>query len=333
MVMVSLTAVAAFAAPSTNLDSYVLFATGAGLSDSTAPLSFKGGNTEGTGLVSGGNVGVNRADGNFGNSTAMINVGENGRFIMSPGTQLVGDSIRLGIEAVVYDVYFDGRDAAKMGNGWAQPGVINGTVAAFDAPIFDPFPQLFDPSFVAGTSDITVSSGTTYNGGLALAPGAYRDLQVQDGATIYLAAGTYTFRRFNTGQNFRVYTVPGTVIQVTGDTDPNSQDLSFNGNSSFVGSADPNVESVALFRFLGTDVSFSDNSTFYGVILAPNADIGLGRAMTHYGRFISKQIHSDYNDNIFYRQFTPVPEPSAFVALLGGISALATFGRLRRAGR
>lgn len=305
----------AWAAPSTDLDSYVLFATGAGLSDNTAPLTYKGGNSAGRGYVSGGNVGVNRADGNLGNSTPMISVGENGRFIMDPGTQIVGDSIRLGVEAVVYDVYRN----AEMGSGWTTPGVINGSVSTFTPPIFDPMPSLFDPSFVAGPTDIDVATGTVYNGGIPLTPGAYRDLSVKDGATLYLEAGTYTFRRFNTGQSFTVYTVPGTIIQITGDSDPNSVDLNFNGNGSFVGSVDPLVESVAQFRFLGTAVNMSDVSTFWCEILAPNADIGLGRANTLYGRFISAQIHSDFNDNIYYRKFTPIPEPSSLVALLGGM--------------
>jgi len=315
----------AFALPSTDLDSYVLFATGEGLSDNTAPLTYKGGNDAGTGYVWGGNVGVNRADGNLGNGTQMISVGANGRFIMSSGTQLVGDSIQLGPEALVYDVYTN----QQAGTGWPVSGVVNGTVSGFTPPIFNPMPVLFDPSFTAGTVEVDVATGTTYNGGTPLAPGAYGDLSVKDGATIYLTAGTYTFTRFNTGQNFTVYTVPGTIVQVTGDSDENSRDLQFNG-SGFVGSADPTIESVALFRYLGTDVQFSDTSTFWGVVLAPNADIGLGRANTLYGRFISKQIHSDFNDNIYYRQFTPgtpIPEPASILLVCSGLAGLAGIRR------
>ncbi|MBP7936342.1 MAG: hypothetical protein KA354_17010 [Phycisphaerae bacterium] len=312
---------AAPAGPSTDLDSYVLFATGEGLADNTAPLTFKGGNAAGRGYVLGGNVGVNRADGNLGNGTQMINVGANGRFVMSEGTLLVGDSIQLGPEALVYDVYTN----QQAGSGWSNPNPgygVQGTVSVFTSPLFNPMPSLFDPFTTTSTLDVTVAKNTTYNGGTPLDPGEYRDLQVMDGASIYLTEGTYTFRRLNTGQSFNLFTVPGTVIQITGDSDPNSLDLQFNGNGSFVGSADSNVESVALFRYLGTDVNFSDSSTFWGVILAPNADIGLGRGMTHYGRFVSRQIHSDFNDNIYYRQFTPgvvVPAPGAVILAALGI--------------
>lgn len=312
------------AAPSTDLDSYVLFATGNGVPLANPVLSFKGGNAAGRGLVYGGHVGVNKQDPNLNNDPAMTAVGINGDFIMQSGYQLVSDSIRLGQEAVVYDVYTN----KQVGVGWGAPGVVNGTISTFTAPLFNPMPSLFAPFSTSSVTDIDVSAGTTYNGGTPLTPGAYRDLQVRDNASIYLSAGTYTFRRLNTGQSFNIFTVPGTIVQVTGDTDPNSLDMQFNGNGSFVGSAVPNVESVALFRYLGTDVQFSDNSTFYGVILAPDAQISLGRGMDLYGRFIGGGINSDFGDNIYYRNV--VPEPSSLLALAGGLGCLIPLVRRRK---
>lgn len=310
----------------TDLGSYVLFATGNGVPLNDTVLSLKGGNADGRGLVYGGNVGVNKADPKLNNDPAMIAVGLNGKFIMQSGYQLVGDSIRLGVEAVVYDVYTN----KQVGTGWGTPGVVNGTISTFTAPLFDPMPPLFDPFSTSSITDIDVAKGTIYSGGSPLAPGEYRDLLVQDGATIYLTAGTYTFRRLNTGQSFNIFTVPGTIVQVTGDTDSNTLDMQFNGNGSFVGSAIQGVESVAMFRYLGTDVNFSDNSTFYGVILAPDAQISLGRAMDHYGRFIGGGFNSDFNDNIYYRDCTPVPEPSSCMLLI--TAGLGLFVCARRRG-
>jgi hypothetical protein len=318
--------VVADAAVITDLNSYVLFATGNGVSNSDPVLSFKGGNAAGRGLVYGGNVGVNKADPNLNNDPAMIAVGLNGDFIMQSGYQLVGDSIRLGVEAVVYDVFTN----KQVGTGWGTPGVVNGVIQTFTAPLFNPMPPLFSPFSTSSTTDIDVATNTTYNGGTPLIPGDYRDLSVKDNATIYLTAGTYTFRRLNTGQSFNIYTVPGTIFQVTGDTDPNTPDMQFNGNGSFVGSAVPGVESVALFHYLGTDVQFSDSSTFYGVILAPDAQISLGRAMDHYGRFIGGGFNSDFNDNIWYRDVTLVPEPSSYVLMSLGMAVTLTLTRWRR---
>ena len=81
---------------------------------------------------------------------------------------------------------------------------------------------------------------------------------------------------------------------------------------------------------MSTHVQFSDNVTFYGEIFAPNADIGLGGGNTLYGRFIGDAIHSDFNDNIYYRtNILTVPEPSTW-AMMGlglGIIVLAFWGK------
>jgi hypothetical protein len=293
-----------------DLDSYVLFA--------LDELDFKGGN-EGTytrGYVLGGNVGVNQ-DQNIGDNQASINVGANGLFVMSDNTQLVGGSIRLGEEASVWDVYVE----REFGSGW---GAINPKIGgltirnaqylisnATDLPIIDPVNLTTDvlcgPFDPVGTTDITVPK----NGTLNLAPGAYQDVQVQDGATLHLVAGTYTVRRFNTGQNVNVYTVPGTVIHIWGDGDPNSREFNLGGNGSYFGSEDPGVESVACIcvsdTYANSTVGFSDNGEFWGVIYAPNAPINLGRGFTHFGRFVGRTIASDFNVNVTYKVCTADP--------------------------
>jgi len=314
-----------------DLDSYVLFALN--------ELDFKGGNDGPAftrGYVLGGNVGVNQDD-NLGDNQASINVGANGIFVMSDGTQLVGGSIRLGTEASVWDVYVD----REFGSGWstanntkllsppyppppATPVLTTSPVLiirntkytisnATDLPII-PWADLttanlcgdFDP---VGTTDFTAPK----NGPpVTLAPGAYRDVNVQNGGTLYLQAGVYTVRRFTTGQNVNVYTVPGTVIHVWGDGDGGNPDFNLGGNGSYFGSADPHVESVACIcvsdAYSNNHVQFSDNGEFWGVIIAPNASINLGRNFTHYGRFVGNTLASDFNDNVTYKACTAGPE-------------------------
>lgn len=303
------------AQPSTDMDSYVLFA--------LDELSFKGGNdaldTPGVydpavdrGFVLDGNVGVNAVDPTPNNSSALMNVGANARFVMSDNTQLVGDSIRLGEVASVYDVYRN----IELGVGWTNPNVETSDPVIrnlkFDLSTYG-MPPIIDPAlltgdalcgtFTAGTTDVTIPADLP--SGSTLTPGAYQDLRVTDGNTLYFDAGTYTFRRFNSGQNVTIYTTEDTIIQIVGDpgADP---DFNLGGNGSYLGPVDPNTECIAKFCVLGETVNFSDNGTFYGVMIAPNASIGLGRGFTHYGRFIGKTINSDFNVNVFYQDCKPL---------------------------
>ena len=324
-----------------NLDSYVILA--------IDEFAFKGGN-EGTntrGYVLGGNVGVNNPDPNIGDTQANLNVGANGLFVMSGNTQLVSGSIRLGVEASVWDVYVD--PSGEKGSGWGatNPKIGGLTIRnskysisnATDLPIIDPAllttEELCGPFEDYGTTDITVTTGSGGNSPLTLAPGPYQDIQVQNGATLHLQAGVYTVRRFTTGQNVNVYTVPGTIIHIWGDGDPNSRDFNLGGNGSYFGSEDPDVESVACicvsdeFNNNAGDannntIQFSDNGVFWGVIYAPGSSINLGRNFTHYGRFVGKTIGSDFNDNVTYKDCKP--EPGQGTTLTAAKTALGHLG-------
>ena len=364
----------------TDLGSYVLFA--------IEEFSYKGGNDGAglTGFVLGGNVGVNNYDPNLGDTNPIMNVGANGVFAMSPDTQLIADSMRLGEEAVVNDVFRN----REFGTGWNFPGTVYQNIYNFTTPpIIKPFSLMTSDSNSA-QNDIAVADATGFTVGMRvivldrsnternqiasisgntltmvnplandyelakngavekdpfdsdlldcylgkftassleddditvvssspgaqqiltgsfLPPGTYRDLRVQDGNTLHLGAGVYTLRRFNTGRNVLVYTVPGTILQVTGDTDPNSLDWNL-GVGSFFGPEnaddvrdDPDYR-VPCICFLGDDFNFGRSGEFWGVVKAPYADIALGFGFTHYGRFYSRKIHSDFNDNIYAR--------------------------------
>jgi len=270
------------------LDNYVLFALNS--------LGFKGNNgADGDrGKVLGGNVGVNAIDTTPDNSEALLAVGTNGAFEMSDNTYLIADSIRLGDLANVYDVYRN----IEIGTGWNLPTTIRNNVYTFTPPIFSStelsVETLCGPFAPLGTADHIVSTGTVST----LAPGSYLDVRVRDGGTLYLTPGTYTFRRFNTGSNVNVYTQPGVVIHIWGS---GNRDTDFNLDGYF-GSEDTAIESVSCICISDTvinqDVQFSVGGTFWGVIYAPSAQVSLGRAFNHYGRFIAGGINSDWNVNV-----------------------------------
>jgi hypothetical protein len=325
-----------------NLDHYVIFA--------LEELDYKGGNLAGTGYVLGGHVGVNRPDPNLGDNTILMSVGANGLFYMSDGTQLVGGSIRLGEEASVWDVYVD--PSGKSGSGWGAtnpktggPTVRNSENAianSTDLPIIATsdltVANLCGPFAAVGASNVTVPQNTTQT----LAPGAYKVVTVQDGATLNLQAGVYTLERFHTGQNTTVHTVPGTVLHIWGDNDASTNEFNLGGNGSYFGPVDPSTEAIATIcvadRFpnntLNTKnhVGFSDLGEFHGVIYAPQAGLNFGRHFDHYGRFVSRTVGSDFNTNVNYvpptarikvDKVVPGGDPQSFpFTLVGGPSQL-----------
>src|SRR4029078_1746078 len=123
----------------------------------------------------------------------------------------------------------------------------------------------------AGATDVRVTSG---NSPSTLAPGQYRDINAQNGSTLILQAGTYTVRRFITGQHVTIYTLPGTMINVWGDNDGGNVDFRLLDDTYF--GAAP-AQPQAITRVCVSDalrpgnlpnnnsVSFGQDGTFYGV--------------------------------------------------------------------
>jgi hypothetical protein len=281
-----------WALPSTNLDEYVMFA--------FTDFLWKGRNTFG-GDVLGGNIGVNALTTS---NTPVMRIGD---VNMSNGTQLVADSLRINDSGtVLYDMYVNQLFTNQV-------FTLNGIQSTFTAPLFSSVPTLFN-SFSAGTQDIQVLSNQSLN----LAPGTYGDIDLNDSSTLRLGPGVYTFSSLNLGKKVNLYTSPGTIIQLAGADDPNVLDFHMN-DGSYVGSEDPNVESIALFRVLGDKMNFGHNSIFYGEVLAPYADVDLGGGMNLYGRFIVDEISGDPNNNVYYRH-NVVPEPATMALFATGLA-------------
>ncbi len=299
----ALAAACACAVPSTDIEAYVLFF--------TSSLDFKGGNLAGTGYIDGGNVGVNRADPNPGDNTILMNVGANGRMVFTdPGQQLVADSLRLGPEAVVFDVY---RNYAA-GSGWGTPGVVNGAVQGFSAPLINPLllPALaFAPGRASteGAADVTVAASAT------LAPGDYRDVQVQNGATLNLGDGVYNLRNLRTGQHATVNVTDGTILYIDGE-------YRLGDGSTFgVGTGSQAEVHVGSLGVGANDrsVQFGENAEAHGFFFAPNGGIGTSRKVDLFGRFWGDWFGSDFNLNVTFvpRESPKVADGGTTILLLG----------------
>lgn len=270
------------AEPSRDINTYVLFA--------FDELNFKGrdGNPS-RGFIRGGNVGVNNPDPHginhspYGPVLAMGGGGSGHEVVMDDGSQVVADTVRIGETSSIWNLF-----ANEVQNSFDPSVLRDPPRTPFTAPIINPANLPTCPPFSPGTLNVTVPKG----GSLALAPGDYGDVRVQDNGTLTLGAGIYNLKSFNNGKKVRILTDPATDVRV-------AEDMSTN-DGSFVGPAD-----CARFCVRGDGVSHNDatvsfgrNTEIHGQFLAPNGQIRLGHTTDLFGRFWSKTISSDFNVNV-----------------------------------
>jgi len=299
------------AVPSPDINTYVLFA--------YYELSFKGGDGTTTGIIDGGNVGVNFPDPNPGDSSALINVGTNRSFIMSDGTQLVADSLRFGSDASAWDVFANNQVGACGGT------IRNAGPLAFSTPVIAPLDlPLLD--FVVGSNvsalDITVNSGSP----LALTAGVYGQVIVQNGEELNLGAGVYFFDDFLMGQNTTITTVDDTIIYVDGKI--SIGDGSTFGSAGQLATIQAGGEGVT--GATESAVNFGQNVTVFGNFFSPNKRLSLGKATDLYGIFWAYNINSDFNVNVTFvalpNELSDAPEPGVWTTMLIGLALLGLGG-------
>jgi hypothetical protein len=294
-----------------NLDSYVLFA--------LDELDFKGGNTgDGTrGIIDGGNVGVNRADPTPGASGADMNIGANGDFVMSDGTHAVSDTMILGSQADVYDVFVN-----------VEKGAFGGTIRNTKTtpipdwnggpliPLADILARFQSAAPSADSNDDVSSSGTGTT--WSLAPGVYRDVNSQDGTTLNLSAGEYDMRRLTLGQNVTVNMTDATILRIADDVRLNGADFGTNTTG---------LAQIYIGAGSGDNSQFGAQGEIWGQFFSLG-NLRLGRANDLYGRFWAQQIGSDFNDNVTY--IAPVPVPAAVWLFASGLIGLVGIARRRK---
>ncbi|GAB4160572.1 MAG: hypothetical protein Fur0021_32730 [Candidatus Promineifilaceae bacterium] len=112
------------------------------------------------------------------------------------GSLFSGDDIDLKQDSTV-----QGDATAHDDVKLAQGAVVNGVITENGPlPVIPPL-TLVQVTVNAGTTDVTVPKNQT----VSLQPGAYRNLKVEEGATLILFAGEYAFETINVYQNATVH--------------------------------------------------------------------------------------------------------------------------------
>ncbi|MGH7132544.1 MAG: hypothetical protein ACREJO_11415 [Phycisphaerales bacterium] len=302
--VVALASASALAQVNRDINSYVLFA--------QTDLSFKGRDADVTrGFIIGGNVGVNRIDPTPGDSNHQLRMGGGGSshpVVMSPGTQVVSDSMALGgNDVTVWDMY-----ANVWGNTNLQANRNSGPTA-FTPAIVASLPSLgFTPNRVItnGALDYVLANG----GSATLPVGTYRDVTVQNDGTLTLGAGMYDLRNLRCGQDVTIIVTDQTILHIDGEFSM--------GNDGFFGVGTQGLAQVfcGSYQVGANDASihFSRRTEAHGWFYAPNGILNLGNHTDLFGRFWADQIGSDFNVNVTY---TPTPGAAGLIALGGLVAA------------
>lgn len=283
--VVGTAAPAAAQEPSGDITSYVLF----GFEE----VSFKGGQgNHGPSIIDGGNIGAN-GRGFVRAGDYRVNLCANAQMVMSDGTMVVGDTMRLGDSSTPTqecDVYEAFANISAPNNETPRTG---------PAHPFTPPPVKATPPFPDFDCDaanpFTVERGET----VTMPPGVYGAVDFQNGSTVTLEAGTYTVCDWTTGQNVTVLTpaTGGVVIQsasrfITGD------------GTAFDG---PNCETIPMVYVRADGVGandravrFGQDSEIWGHFYTPRGALNLGNQTDLHGTFWARAIASDFNVDIEY---------------------------------
>jgi hypothetical protein len=259
-----------------DLSSYVLFA--------TDQIQVKAGQDAAHGIVTGGDIGVNKTG--LVTGSPRLQICRNGHLTMDDGTQVVADTMELTDLCSVWDVYGN----ALTGNPPVSPNHSGPT--AFTGPIIDPSDLPAIPSFTcdtSGASDVTVLSNTT----LALLPGTYGQIALQDDAHLVLHGGTYDVCKVTTGKFTTIDTDPALVMHVA-----NKIDFS---NSTHLGNACAAqfwVRGDAPLNSNQRSISFGRDTEAWGQFWNLNAETDLGHTTDLHGQFLAETIVSDWDFNV-----------------------------------
>jgi hypothetical protein len=284
--------------PDSDLSSYVLF----GFEE----VDFKGGQgNHGPSIIDGGNIGANGRGFIRGND-ARVNVCANAQMVMSDGTMVVGDTMRLGdagtptLECDVDEAFYN----TPVGNPETPR---SGPALPFTPPVVKAAPPFPDFACDAG-NPLTVTSGSS----VSVPPGTYGDVVFQNGTTITLEPGVYTVCDLTTGQNVTVIAPPGVVFQ-------SERRFLLNDGAVFDGSDCATIPVVyARADGVGANdnaVRFGQDSTVWGHFYTPGGRLNLGNQTDLHGTFWARAIGSDFNVDVEFCE-PPLPTPATGTIML-----------------
>ena len=200
------------------------------------------------------------------------------------GYAIVGDSIQISSNATI--------DGNVFYNNLSNSGTINGSLNTPlpPFPIFAPLPAF--QTATPGTTDVTVPANQTQT----LAPGAYRNIQLGNNATLRFSPGIYDINSITAGKNATLSfqnLVSGTtkvrvLNQVTTDSKPT------------IGpdDADPLKAAKIIFYVAFASgagltpaaVTIGDSGTIQANVYAPNGTLVLGEKVTATGAFLARNV-------------------------------------------
>ncbi len=283
--------------PSRNIGRYVLFA--------YDEMILKGAvGAVDRGYIHGGDIGVNFPDRGQDGSPS-LSYATAGRLVMDVGSNAVADSVRASNrEGIFFNLF------ANSVNASFNPTILGAGPLPFTPPIIaeEDLPTLpFTPgrALTDNAADVMVG-GAGFPSPHALAPGAYRDVRVNDGQTLNLGDGLYDMRSFSVGTNVTVNLTDDTVLQIDRGCSIND------GLQLGVGTQSGARVFFGGFGFnpTGTPIcNFAHFAELHVQFFAPTGWLDMGGFNKLFGRYWAQRITGDNNNDVTMEGPPPVEPP------------------------
>ncbi len=282
--------------PSHDIDRYVLFA--------YDEMILKGAvGALDRGYIHGGDIGVN-FPGRGQDGSPSLSYATSGRLMMDPGSNAVAHSVRASNPEGVFFNLFANAINANFSATILGAGPLPFTPPIIPANALPPLPFTPGRALTEGANDVLVG-GAGFPSPHALAPGAYRDVRVNDGGTLNLSDGLYDLRSFSVGTNVTVNVTDRTTMQIDRQWSINDG-LQFgvgtlSGARVYVGALGYDANEL-------TVCNFAHLSEIHMRFFSPTGWLDLGGMNKLYGRFWAQRITGDPSNDVT-RQDPPDVDP------------------------